>query len=304
MTASENQKVKAGQVLVDLFDSNPKKTQLVASIAVDIADVKNCLTSILSEETSSKASSTIVLNDTQQVRQQLQDSVLSIAATTFSYAARLKDETLKAKMKIKIADLRKKSAVVLPSWCREFATEVRLHLKGMAAEQFGVTEATVAALESLIEAFEVKSPKASAVKSFTKTKTKSRSNFVKEMTSIINDRLLNTATAFKTIDLDFYNQIVNAAKVQSVHVSSTQTKVILKDKTTNEPLAKRAFTVPEINYSGVTDEKGVAIFKTGVAKKISIVLTALNPTLLAQPIVRENIKSVRGKTTTVEWLVE
>ena len=304
MTATENQKIKSAQTLVELFENNPQKIVLVPAIALDLADVKTCLASILSAETYSKTSSSIVGQNTQQTRVELETAIKNVAATTFSYAARIKNETLKAKMKIKVISLSKMRGTVLPNWCREFAQEVRLHLDGMAAQQFNVTEATIKVIEDLVVVFESKSPKALAVKSFTKTKTKARVNHVKDMMFIIRERLLNTAVAFMSIDAEFYNLIVNAAKVQAAPVSSTQAKLVVKDKTTNAPVVNRAFTIPEINFSGVTDEKGVAVFKTGKAKKISIVLAALNPTLLAQPIVRENIKTVRGKTTTVEWLVE
>ena len=118
--------------------------------------------------------------------------------------------------------------------------------------------------------------------------------------SILKQRVLKTALAFKKIDLDFYNQLVHAATPDKIHISPTMLKLVVSNSKTKKLMPNHPFTVPELNIEATTDENGVAMVKMG---KDQIKEMSKNRMIMGNPLSKE-IKVVKGKTTTVEIQVE
>ena len=122
MTSKENQKVKAFQTLLNFLEENPNKTAQVEPIVVDMKDLKKALSSTLTAETQSKTQSSIVSDETSRMRKQLESATAEIAALTLSYAARVKNAVLKAKMNVSKAELGKERIPMLPNCCISVST--------------------------------------------------------------------------------------------------------------------------------------------------------------------------------------
>ena len=300
MTNSENEKLKTAQGVHDLLKTNPDKTAKVKVILSDMDALETTIKSALDAESNAAQPSSYTTKDTKQSRKELIENVTIIAGTTYSYAARVDNKTLQEKMDVTETKLNKISPVTLPTQCKTIVAEIRLHLAEMVALEYNISEADLKSVDNLIAVFLEKAPKVSNVKGFKKANTAARKTHIADVMSILKQRVLKTALAFKKIDLDFYNQLVHAATPDRVHKSPTLLKLVVSNSKTKKLMPNHSFTVPELNIEATTDENGVAMVKMGKDQTKEM---SKNRMIMGSPL-SKGVKAARGKTTTVEIELE
>ena len=300
MTNSENEKLKTAQGVHDLLKTNPDKTAKVKVILSDMDALETTIKSALDAESNAAQPSSYTTKDTKQSRKELIENLTIIAGTTYSYAARVDNKTLRDKMDVTETKLNKISPVTLPTQCKTIVAEIRLHLVDMVALEYNISEADIKNVDNLIATFSEKAPKVSNVKGFKKANTAARRTHIANVMSILKQRVLKTALAFKKIDLDFYNQLVHAATPDRVHKSPTLLKLVVSNSKTKKLMPNHSFTVPELNIEATTDENGVAMVKMGKDQTKEM---SKNRMIMGNPL-SKGIKAVKGKTTTIEIEVE
>ena len=300
MTNLETEKLKTAQGVHYLLKKNPNKTAKVKVILSDMDALETSIENALDAENNAAQPSSYTTKDTKQSRKELIENVATLAGTTYSYAARVDNKTLLDKMDFTESKLSRISPVTLPIQCKTIVAEIRLHLAEMVALEYNISEADLKSVDNLIAVFSEKAPKVSNVKSFKKANTAARRTHIANVMSILKQRVLKTALAFKKIDLDFYNQLVHAATPDKIHISPTMLKLVVSNGKTKKLMPNHSFTVPELNIEATTDENGVAMVKMG---KDQIKDMSKNRMIMGNSL-SKGIKAVRGKTTTVEIEVE
>ena len=300
MTNLETEKLKTAQGVHYLLKKNPNKTAKVKVILSDMDALETSIENALDAENNAAQPSSYTTKDTKQSRKELIENVATLAGTTYSYAARVDNKTLLDKMDFTESKLSRISPVTLPIQCKTIVAEIRLHLAEMVALEYNISEADLKSVDNLIAVFSEKAPKVSNVKGFKKANTAARRTHIANVMSILKQRVLKTALAFKKIDLDFYNQLVHAATPDKIHISPTMLKLVVSNGKTKKLMPNHSFTVPELNIEATTDENGVAMVKMG---KDQIKDMSKNRMIMGNSL-SKGIKAVRGKTTTVEIEVE
>ena len=300
MTNLETEKLKTAQEVHYLLKTNSDKTAKVKAIVSDMDALEATIKNALDAENNAAQPSSYTTKDTKQSRKELIENVTIMAGTTYSYAARVDNKTLLNKMDFTETKLNKISPVTLPTQCKTIVAEIRLHLVEMVALEYNISEADLKNVDNLIAVFSDKAPKVSNIKGFKKANTAARRTHIADVMSILKQRVLKTALAFKKIDLDFYNQLVHAATPDKVHTSPTMLKLVVHNSKTKELMANYLFTVAELNIEATTDGNGVAMVKIS---RNQIKEMSKNRTIMGNPLSKE-IKVVKGKTTTVEIQVE
>ena len=100
MTNSENEKLKTAQGVHDLLKTNPDKTAKVKVILSDMDALETTIKSALDAESNAAQPSSYTTKDTKQSRKELIENLTIIAGTTYSYAARVDNKTLRDKMDV------------------------------------------------------------------------------------------------------------------------------------------------------------------------------------------------------------
>ena len=296
MTSLETEKLKTAQEVHYLLKMNPDKTAKAKAVLSDMDALKTAIESALDAEKNATQPSSYTTKDTKQSRKALIENVSTVAGITYSYAARVDNKTLMDKMDVTEAKLSRISPVTLPTQCKTIIAEIRLHLAEMTALEYTISEADIVSIDNLIAAFSDKAPKVSNVKSFKKTNTAARRTYITDVMSILKQRVLKTALAFKKTDLDFYNQLIHAATLDKVYVSPTMLKFVVSNSKTKELMPNHSFTVPELNMELTTDENGIVMVKIG---RDQVKNMSKNRLIMGNPLAK-GIKPAKGKTMTVE----
>ena len=293
MTAKQSVQLKAYNSLVILTDNNEATAKTVLPYFNNVQVLKGLLAQAKLADAQSKQDTKGITETKQQIKAELREEMNTFADIISGFAADTNNLALGRyvdNFRSTFSQTREQEISIL---CEDVLTQARVYLPELTT--YTVTEATCQYLQHLIDAYDGKVPQTRNKQTEKTLGTQNRADVFDKITSLVEDKLLKIAAAFKKDNLDFYNQITATTTVAKTATSPTQVKVKFQPISgKHSPYgmiaqAEGSDTPQSSNHRGEVLLK----FARGGFKNIEI------PLIGQETIKFPNVRVRRGKTTVI-----
>lgn len=232
-----------------------------------------------------------IITDTADHREMLIERSFATAGSVIAYAAKNKDEALKAKVNYTRSDLQRMKGNTLVVVSRSiYGTAKEL---GDKLKNFGTTDEKLVELELTIDAFDVKSraPRIAIVRR--STKTKGIDPLIREAKDILKSEI---DPLFRQLKESHPNLCITYENIRSVvdpRVSTTRLSGVITVEATKEPYSGAIVRVEQAGTEMATDPDGT--YNIGIPKSGFYTIHIIAPGFATQVI--KNVRLKRGKNT-------
>ena len=277
MSAYHDAKLKSFRLIEAVCTENQSIVALYAAFQTAFNEFKTKLARFAELAQKSDVPITGITRDKNKIKAKLCEKAAQQAALIYAYAATIGNETLKAQVDFSKSALARLRAEELAPHCRN------IHAAGLAnlaaLTDYGVTTGTLAALQIGIDDFAQAALNPRAASDDRKINTANITKIVKEINELLDIRLDRLALVFKTAHPEFYEQYMNARKVEKPAVTHTQLKITVTDKQSGTPIKNAQITAAPQDESEpplitTTDTEGIALFKPIAYGDYDITITA------------------------------
>jgi hypothetical protein len=270
--------------------------QLVVGFANSLTGLGVKTQSIISTESQQEENNKGVTRTKAQKKEDMANEAVAIAHALQAYAVSISDATLYDLMSVVFTTIMKSKDTAAISACQlVFDTASGLPID--AIEIFGVSDAVLNTLRDSITIFSAASPTTRNVKTNKTVLTGSLTKLVDEGNTIMRKQLLKIGRQFKKTNPDFYNGLVENAKVIGNNVHA-KIRLTVLDDVTNAPLVDADVVIEGTSLRGKTDSKGKITLSKVDAGKRNVIISKANYTTMT--LEQVNFQRGHSITRTVE----
>jgi hypothetical protein len=254
MTSKQEAKLNMYNAVIAYCDESTGITETIPAFDTTLTAFKAEINAI---ETTAQLEAQIITGiaiNKADLKKSLCNSAEGLAAALFAYATAEEDPVLQEKANYSFSDLFKLKDDELTFFVQNLHNDASAIVASLAP--YGVTAATLSALEDLIEEYgdSVSAPRNAAA--LRKTYVAQLVTLFKECDTILKAQLDKLAVQFKTTQPEFYATYKNNRKIINSPTSATQAKGIIIDSVTGLPIYEVVVAVEEEEYNATSDLEG------------------------------------------------
>lgn len=188
------------------------------------------------------------------LKEALSRQTADIAGIIYAYAATTNNEPLKAETNLSYSKLLQTRDDELAPRCQNIHARADENKTELA--DYGITAATLTALQTAIDNYKTETPKTRTAQSRRKTQTANLDHLIKDATGILKTRMDKLVANFKTAHPDFVAAYEANRIIIDPATTTTQLKGKVTAKNTGDPVKNATVTVVETNTTAKTDSSG------------------------------------------------
>lgn len=253
-------------------DDNASLIATVPAFQTAFNEFKTKIAEILSVEQLRDASLAGIAAGKSNLKQTLCRQTVDMAGIIYAFASETGNETLKAESQFSYSKLLQTRDDELAPRCQNIHARAAENKTQLA--DYGITTASLTALQKAIDDYQTETPKPRTAKSQRKTQTANLRRLFKETDDLLKTRLDKLVANFKTANPDFAAAYEANRIIIDPAVTTTQLKGKVTNKTNNAPIKDATVLVVETNITAKTNTSGEYQIKPIAPNKYTIRTTA------------------------------
>lgn len=268
------EQVDAMNAFKQFCNDNQLAWQLVVAFANALTGLDVKIQSILNTESQQEENNKGVTRTKTEKKEDMANEAVAVAHALQAYAVSISDATLYDLMSVVFTTIMKSKSSSAISSCQLVHTTAS-GLPLIAIEPFGISNVVLNTLRDSIAVFALASPTTRNVITNKTVLTDNLTTLVDEGNVIMRKQLLKIGRQFKKTNPDFYNGLVENAKVITNNVHA-KIRLTILDDVTNLPLADTDVEIEGTDLRGKTNSAGKITLSKVPAGKRNVIISKAN----------------------------
>ena len=296
MKLTENALISTCTALIYLVNSEPKRAQQIPAFYAAVKELSSFITNVATAEKQAKQDTKGVTAQKDELRESITTDILRLNNALRSYAHSENNLVLQSLTKNFASKINVAKQNELAPLCNLLISEANGIIDTLI-KLYAYTKDALPKLEEKVQIYVVKLPETMTLQNAKKTGTQTRTENIKMISNIFDNRIMTAAALFEEIDNDFYKKIINLSLTRDVNSKATQIKVMVLSASTKEPIMPNEILIRELSMRVLSPARGQATFKVKHGfYNIDVLLS--DGTMRMQ-----ETRAMLGKTTLVKFLI-
>ena len=221
-----------------------------------------------------------------------------IAAPIFAFASASSNNTLKQEVNFSFSDLLKTKDDILAPRCQNIKDLGTANLAALAP--YGLTAASLTALQTTIDGYQVKVPTPRNSAAQKKTIRENLKKLIKEADTVLKEQMDKTVVGFKAAHPDFVSTYKANRVIIDPGTSATTLKGVILNSLDKKPVSGATIDIVELGTKTTSNQTGAYEIKPIPAGIYTISLSAVN----FKDKIEKEVTVKQGQITNLETLLD